>query len=170
MKNEHRSGELVMLDLPHSPAVYRQRVVTPRHLFPWVHPRAAWRALLEVFPWEAAAITVLSAIALVRRVGNPDGIGLAFCIGLPAAAFQMLRARRFVTASHIVWERGLLWRTRTHLPLRDIETAELEVHGEAGTQWGDIHLQTRSGPVTLWTVADPAAVWERLRALRDAGS
>lgn len=159
-----------MIDLPHSPTVYRQRRLTPFGPFVWMNARSGSRALLEVAPWDAAGVMAFSAVALVRTVGTPDGIGLAFCIGLPLVALEMQRTCRFLTRSRIVWERGLIWRTRTELPLCDIDDAEIELYAESGPAGGDIHLQTRSGPLTLWAVVEPAATWERVRALRDSGT
>lgn len=62
VRNDQRTGERIVLDLPASPAVYRQQGLTPLGPLVWATPRSASRMLCEVFPWEAVVTLVAGAI------------------------------------------------------------------------------------------------------------
>jgi hypothetical protein len=168
MMRDRRTGERIIVDLGHSPETYRMRYRFPIGYI-WVFPTEAWAALREAMPWEALGVSLLLATVLWLKFGGDLGSSLGFAIALALVTIQMLRSRRFVTATRIVQQRGLILMDRQEIPLLTISDGRVELPAD-GERFGDIVLSTSSGERRLRAIHDPTSVLRRLLSLRDSAT
>ena len=161
-------AEPVVVDLAHSPDIYRTRYRFPIG-YTWVFPRQAWAALREVMPWEALAVSFLLTAAFGWKYGFDIGASLGVSTGLALASVQMLLARHIVTATRIVRRRGLFLVRREEIPLVAISGGRVELPAD-GERFGDIILFTARGERRLHAIHDPKGVLHKVLALRDSAA
>jgi hypothetical protein len=123
VKTDRRTGEPIVLDLAHSPAVYQMRYRFRSGYLLWRYPREAWAALREVMPWEALAVSLCVCLAVGIRFGQDLGVTAGVCMSLALVTVQLLRTRAFATPSRIVRERGLLVMSRSEIDVASISDA-----------------------------------------------
>jgi hypothetical protein len=166
MRRDRATGEAIVLQLPHSPAVYRVRYPTS-WFHRWRYPRAAWAALREVMPWEAFGLAAVAGAAVWFRYGSDLGVAAGLSLALGLATLQLFRTRTLATASHIVEERGLILRRRTVTAIARIREGHVEYPEGVPETFGDVVLDTEDGPLRVRAVAEPEVVLRRLLEMRD---
>ena len=160
-----RNQDRAVLQLEHASVVYESHRATVLGPYVWKHPREAWAALSEVFPWEALVISLVVAGGLWRSYGSHIGLSLGFCVALALSVLQLLRTKSFVTGAEIVQQRGFFARRVT--PLVSVKRGRIfPLVGAPNV--GDIVLETVSGKVRLRSVSEPENILARLFSMRDA--
>jgi hypothetical protein len=152
VKTDRRTGEPIVLDLAHSPAVYQMRYRFRSGYLLWRYPREAWAALREVMPWEALAVSLCVCLAVGIRFGQDLGVTAGVCMSLALVTVQLLRTRAFATPSRIVRERGLLVMSRSEIDVASISDGRIEYPEGTRDSFGDIVLVTSQGATRLWAV------------------
>lgn len=165
MKRDRRTGEPIVLDLPHSTAVYQRQYRFPFGYL-WCYPEAARAALWEIMPWEALAVSLCVCVAVWFEFGQDLAVTSGVCLGLALVTLQLFRTRAFATPSRIVRERGLFVLSRSETAVAGIQDGRIEYPFGAPDSFGDIVLVTRQGLTRLRAVSDPEAVLDQLLALR----
>jgi hypothetical protein len=165
---DRRSGEPIVVDLPHSSEVYEKRYRFPLGYL-WVYPSAAWAALREAMPWEALGVSLLGSWGLVVVLGRDLGVALGLSLALALVTVQMLRSRAYATPSRIVRQRGLFLLSRTEIALSSVWDARVEYPAVGTTSFGDIVLATTAGEERLRAIRDPESVLRRLLTLKALG-
>jgi hypothetical protein len=162
---DRRAGEAVVIELTHSPGIYKRRYLFPFG-YVWAYPKAACAALLEAMPWEALAVSGAMSILAWFSLGHDLGVAAGMSVTLALVTLQMLRTRTFVTASRIVQQRGLFGTSRCEIPLASIHEGRVVYPTETLASFGDIVLVTTAGEKRLRAVPDPDTVLKQLLALR----
>lgn len=165
---DRETGERILMELSHSPAVYRSRYRFPLGYF-WAYPAAACAALSEVMPWEALGLSFLISSASCLLLGRDLGAAIAVSATLALITLQMLRARTFVTPFRVVRTRGLFAIKRTEIHLAMVHEARVEYPQSLEAGFGDLVLSTQVGESRFRAIRDPEVVLERLLTLKASG-
>jgi hypothetical protein len=166
---DRTTGEPIVMDLSHSPDVYRSRYQFPFGYL-WAYPAAAWAALCETMPWEALAVSLLVSCVAWFFLGSDLGVTIGLSVTLALVTLQMLRTRAFATPLRIVRQRGLFLQRRDDIPFTAVLDGRVEYPSPAIDSFGDIVLSTAAGEERLRAIRDPATVLRRLLAMRVSDS
>jgi hypothetical protein len=155
----------MILAIEHSPAAYRATRTfgwfgIPQYLYP-EHARAA---LLEVFPWEALALSVLATGVLAAAAGPQEGVGLGVCVALSLVTVQMMSTRSYLTEHRLVRRSGLLLTRRTlSLPLATVSDVRVVNDPEVDEDFGDLVVEASGRTYHFRAVANAADVAAQIR-------
>jgi hypothetical protein len=166
---DRTSGEPIVMDLSHSPEVYRSRYRFPFGYL-WAYPAAAWAALRETMPWEALAVSLIVSCVSWLFLGSDLGAAVGLSVTLALVTLQMLRTRAFATPFRIVRQRGLFLQSRADIPLAAVLDGRVEYPAADVDSFGDIVLSTAAGEERLRAIRDPRSVLKNLLAMRTSGS
>ena len=163
-----RATETAVLELTHSSEVYRRgRVFSPFGLYGWLHPREAWGALAEVFPWEAMAFSLFGSGVLWVKYGSDVGLSIGMSTALALCVLQLFRTRSFITSDQIVQQRGLIFTTQRRMPLSQVRGGRVVYPQGGPNTFGDVVLDTPAGELRLRALAAPDRVLATVMRLRD---